>query len=69
MKIALIQQHAVSDHADNLKRGVEAFKTAAENGADLVAFAELGLTYFYPQNPAGPEDLEKARALLADSIS
>jgi beta-ureidopropionase len=63
LKIALIQQHAVSDHADNLERGVQAFKTAAENGADFIAFAELGLNYFYPQNPATPEDLEKAEAI------
>jgi beta-ureidopropionase len=60
MKIALIQQHSVSDHADNLARGVQAFKSAAENGAELVAYAELGLTYFYPQKPAAADDLKKA---------
>lgn len=63
MKIALIQQHAVRDHTDNLERGVKAFRTAAEKGAKLIAFAELGLTYFYPQNPAHPEDLAKAETV------
>ncbi len=63
MKIALIQQHAVPDQEDNLERGIRAFKTAAENGAELIAFAELGLTYFYPQKPANPKDLEKAETV------
>jgi predicted amidohydrolase len=52
MKIALIQQHAIQDKEDNLKRGIEAFEKAARQGAKLIAFAELGLTYFYPQNPS-----------------
>lgn len=63
MKIALIQQHAVPDHEDNMERGVEAFKKAAANGAGLIAFAELGLTYFYPQKPAGEEDKKKAETV------
>ena len=52
IKIALIQQHATQDKVDNLKRGIEAFEHAARQGAQLIAFAELGLTYFYPQHPA-----------------
>lgn len=52
LKIALIQQHATKDKEDNLQRGIEAFVKAARQGAKLIAFAELGLTYFYPQNPS-----------------
>jgi predicted amidohydrolase len=43
MKVALVQQHASPDRAENVRRGVEAFREAARAGADLVAFAELGL--------------------------
>jgi predicted amidohydrolase len=52
LKIALIQQHATQNKDDNLKPGIEAFEKAAEQGAKLIAFAELGLTYFYPQHPS-----------------
>ena len=38
MKIALIQQHATRDKADNIKRGLEALEKAATNGAELIAF-------------------------------
>jgi len=53
MRIALVQQHASTDLADNLARGLAATRRAAANGARLVAFAELGLTPFYPARPAG----------------
>jgi len=55
MKIALIQQHATPDREDNLKRGVRALERAAREGAELVAYAELGFLPFLPQVPAGPE--------------
>jgi beta-ureidopropionase len=52
MKIALIQQHATEDIEDNLKRGINAFLRAAEQGAELVVFAELAFLPFLPQFPA-----------------
>ena len=52
IKIALIQQHATKDQQDNLRRAVAAFEHAAGNGANLIAFAELAFTYFYPQHRA-----------------
>lgn len=55
MKIALIQQHAKKNHQDNIERGVEAFRKAAEAGAELVAFAELAFLPFLPQVKATPE--------------
>jgi len=51
-KVALIQQHATKDVAENLKRGVENFKRAANNGADLIAFPELAFLPFFPQSPS-----------------
>lgn len=52
MRIALVQQHATDDLDDNLRRGLAAVREAAAAGARLVAFAELGLTPFYPRHDA-----------------
>jgi predicted amidohydrolase len=60
MKIALIQQHATSDKADNIRRGLTAVDEAAARGADLAVFAELAFERFYPQNPAGADPLRFA---------
>ena len=63
MKIALIQQHASKDLEDNLNRGVESFKEAAEAGAKLIAFAELAFLRFLPQFPASPEAPQRAEPI------
>ncbi len=60
LKIALVQQGAGPDPAENRERGRAAFLEAARSGARLVAFAELAFTRFYPQVPAGPESAELA---------
>lgn len=52
MRIALVQQHAGPDREANVQRGLEAARKAAAAGAELVAFAELAFTRFYPQHPA-----------------
>ena len=49
MRIALVQQPAGPDPAANLARGLAAIAAAAAGGADLVAFAELAFTPFYPR--------------------
>lgn len=64
MKIALIQQHASRDKEDNLRRGEQAFRLAAQKGAQLIAFAELGLSYFWPQYHATPDLLQEAEPIL-----
>ncbi|MCR4439176.1 MAG: nitrilase-related carbon-nitrogen hydrolase [bacterium] len=53
LRLALVQQHATDDLGDNLRRAIAAVEQAAQQGARLVAFAELGLTPFYPRCPAG----------------
>ncbi len=63
MKIALIQQHATQDRDDNLKRGIEAFREAATAGAELIAFAELGLLPFLPQAEATPDSARWAETI------
>jgi N-carbamoylputrescine amidase len=63
MKIALIQQHAVHDREDNVRRGVQAFETAAKNGAELIAFAELGFSRFFPQFTSAPNSQTKAEKI------
>ena len=52
MRIALVQQRATKDLADNLRRGLAAVEKAAADGANVVTFAELAFTPFYPQEPA-----------------
>ncbi len=52
MRIALVQQHAGGDPAGNRARGESAFLEAVQSGANLIAFAELAFTRFYPQAPA-----------------
>jgi len=59
MKIALVQQEAGPDRAENLERGLAALDTAAAAGAKLVCYAELAFEPFWPQRPAvaGSRDL------------
>jgi N-carbamoylputrescine amidase len=63
MKIALIQQHATRDKEDNIQRGLWGLEQAAANGAQLAAFAELGLEFFHPQRPAGKEFSDLAETI------
>jgi predicted amidohydrolase len=55
MRIALVQQRATPDKQSNVERGLEALRAAADNGANLVCYAELAFEPFYPQRPAGPD--------------
>ena len=54
MQIALVQQPAVADKDENLRRGLAAVERAAKDGAELVCFAELAFERFHPQRPASP---------------
>ena len=72
MRVALVQQHASSDKAANVARGLRALEEAARAGAELVAFAELAFEPFYPQHPAGPGALahaEKVPGPLTDAFA
>ena len=69
MRIALVQQPATDDLADNLARGLAAFDRAADAGADLVAYAELAFTPFYPQRHATPEALAKAEPIPGPTVA
>ncbi len=62
-RIALVQQHATDDFADNLARGLRAFEEAATNGSHLVVFPELAFTPFYPQHRGGPKSRELAEPI------
>jgi predicted amidohydrolase len=63
MRIALVQQHATADKADNVARGLRAFEAAARAGARVVAFAELAFEPFYPQIPASARSLGCAETI------
>jgi len=60
VKIALIQQHATPDKADNVLRGLAAVDAAAAQGATVAVFAELAFERFHPQQPAGADPLRLA---------
>ena len=55
MKIALVQQYAGEDVDANRSNALRRARSAAESGAEIIAFAELGFLPFLPQNPAGPD--------------
>ena len=63
MKVALVQQQATERLEDNLRRGAEALREAARAGANLVAFAELAFTPFWPQFLATPSSRDRAEPI------
>jgi N-carbamoylputrescine amidase len=63
VKIALIQQHASSDKADNIARGLAAVDAAAAQGAQVAVFAELAFERFHPQRPADSDPLRLAETV------
>ncbi len=63
MRIALVQQKAIQDKHDNLRRGLDALSRAAAAGAQVVCFAELALEPFYPQRPAHESPLHLAEPI------
>jgi len=52
MRIALIQQRATTDKTANRAKGLENAEKAAQQGAQVICFAELAFEPFYPQNRA-----------------
>jgi N-carbamoylputrescine amidase len=52
VKIALIQQECSDDKKNNQEKGLQAVKSAVEEGAQIICFAELAFEPFYPQVPA-----------------
>ena len=63
MEIALIQQRASTDIEANVSKGIAAIKEAANNGANVICFAELAFTPFYPQKPSTGSNLELAKEI------
>lgn len=69
VRIALVQQTAGPDIETNIQKGEDAFITAAKKGAQLIAFAELAFTPFYPQTPAGQNRLDLAESVPGPTVS
>jgi N-carbamoylputrescine amidase len=63
MRIALIQQPAGPDRAENLARGLRAIEAAAGGGARLACFAELAFERFHPQRRASGDTLRLAESI------
>ena len=51
MKLAMFQMEHAGSVQKNLGKSLDAIKTAAEQGADLILFPEVQLTEFFPQYP------------------
>lgn len=69
MKIALIQQVASQNLAQNLKRGLEAAREAIDNGANLIVFPELAFTPFYPQHRLNGSRFEFTETIPGDTTN
>ena len=66
MKLALVQQSVTTDKTENLNRGLALAQEAANSGANVICFAELGFEPFYPQEKA---DADRSKVLeLAEEI-
>jgi len=65
MKLALIQQRAGNDTAANINKAVHSVKEAAAagNGANIICFAELAFTPFYPQKIVGENKFKLAETI------
>ncbi len=68
MRLALVQQRATTDRAENVRRGLAAVAEAARSGADVVAFAELAFDRFHPQVPAGDDPAALAEPVPGPTI-
>lgn len=60
VRIALVQQAASEDPAANRDRGLAAVRRASSEGAQIVCFAELAFTRFFPQKRAQASPLSLA---------
>ena len=63
MKLALVQQSAGEDKAENIRRGLAAVEQAARLGAALVVFPELAFERFFPQRPAAERPWQHAETI------
>ena len=52
MKLALIQERVLDHKSVNIEKSVAAVRRAVADGAQLIAFPELGFEPFYPQHQA-----------------
>lgn len=72
MRVALVQQSASGDRRDNLNRALSAMESAKAAGADVVAFPELVIDLFFPQNESDPTAEGRAEPVpgpTADAIA
>ena len=63
MRIALIQQKCTNNRELNRQKGFEAVRKAADQGAKVICFAELGFDPFYPQVIATEDKLKLAEPI------
>ena len=66
MKLAMFQMENAGSVQNNLEKSLNAMKSAAENGADLILFPEVQLTELFPQYPG--KDVSAYRVSLESDI-
>ena len=69
INVALVQQSASPNKSENLLRGLEAVRAAADNGANVICFAELAFEPFYPQLPGDDRVAELAEPIPGPTTS
>ena len=68
LRVALVQQHATTDKAGNLARGLLALEQAVQRGAGLVCYAELAFERFFPQYRAQGSAVDRAEPISGPTI-
>lgn len=63
MKIALVQQKSSSKKEENIQKGIEAVRTAAQSGAKIISFSELAFIPFFPQKSSSRKPLDLAETI------
>ncbi|MFQ5652838.1 MAG: nitrilase-related carbon-nitrogen hydrolase [bacterium] len=63
MRIALVQQNVSENRQANRDRGLDAVAKTAEQGAQVICFAELAFDPFYPQERATENTLRLAEPI------
>ncbi len=63
VRVALVQQAAGPDIGANRERGLIAARAAIDDGAQIIAYAELAFDRFLPQEPATPKTLDRTEPI------
>jgi len=69
IRVALVQMSVSNDLAANREKGLAWVKQAAQQGAQIICFSEVGLLPFFPQHRAEKKYFQWAEALDGPTVS